>query len=123
MRQVTVLAVTAGQAHENPQHLGVTLGGQAPVVFEKTQRVQLRTLQQVMADQCLTQRLGHIAPGVFEQRHQVIGRRPGQGVLEIQQAAGGDTFAALQQHQVVDVKVAQHQGFAAFRDITAGVGE
>ncbi len=52
----------------------------------------------------------HVAPRVLQQRDQIVGRRADHRVLEIEQAAGLDAVAALEQHEIVDVIVAQHQG-------------
>ncbi|MNR42417.1 hypothetical protein D3C85_1609300 [compost metagenome] len=75
MVEITELAVALGQAHKDAEHLGVTLGGQHRVVGHKARGIQLRALRQVALQQCGAQRGRHIATGVFQQRHQVIGRR------------------------------------------------
>ncbi|MNC83304.1 hypothetical protein D3C75_1371850 [compost metagenome] len=60
-------AVAHGQAHKNPQHLGVALCGQQAVVTEKAHRIDVGATDQVVTEQRHAQGFGYITPGVFEQ--------------------------------------------------------
>ena len=50
-----------------------------------------------------------VAARVFQQRHQVVSNRARHRILEVEQAAGLDAFAAGNQQKIVDVVVEQDQ--------------
>ena len=52
----------------------------------------------------------HIAPGVFDERHQIVCGRSRNGVLIVEQRAIADQATLGQPDQVVGVEVAQHDG-------------
>ncbi|MDT4857622.1 hypothetical protein FQZ97_920550 [compost metagenome] len=90
----------------------MTLGREGHVVSHECVCIQFRAVRQVALQQCVLQRRGDVATGVLQQRHQVVRGGAVQGVLEVEQAAGGHAVPVIEQHQVVDVEVAQHHGLA-----------
>src|SRR6266568_8896325 len=90
MTQILRLAVAAVEPREDAQDLGGALRSQRRVELQK-----FRSLERgigglagadIAAEQRHLQVLGDVDPGILEQRYQVVGRRPEQRVLEIEQA-------------------------------------
>ena len=73
-------------------------------------RVQVREGREIAPDHRLTQCFRHIAACILQQRHEIIGGRSDNRVLEIEKPAGAHRRAAGKQHQIVNVKVAQYEG-------------
>jgi hypothetical protein len=59
----------------------------------------------------------NVTPGVFEERHEIVTLRAAYRVLKIKEPATPHPGAVRQQHQIVDVIVAQHQGIAGERGL------
>ena len=110
MDQIIGLAVAHTKPGEHADHLGVPLGAEDGVGGVEARRVEAGKGGAVTFPHGLGQVRTDVPARVLQQRHQVIGRRPGDRVLEIEQAAGGDTLARRQPHQVVHVVVPEHQG-------------
>jgi hypothetical protein len=74
----------------------------------KSCAIQVRLGPQESATASPGRGLGYVPARIVQQGDQVIGG-PQQAVLEIQQAAGGDVVPPGNHHQVVYVKIPQHQ--------------
>ncbi len=102
--RITRLAVALPQPREDADDLGVPL--RAEHVIGHVESVA-RACDPLVAVEHRGLELGrHVAPRVLQQRDEVIGWMPRQRVLEIEQA---QTLAALDQHDVLGMVIAQHR--------------
>ena len=106
---VIVLSLVAAQFFKNGQHARVPQRREDGQGSFKSVAVERRELRQIAGDHFFPQILRHVAPRVFEQRHEVVGDRALVGVLKIQQPGPPDAVAVGQQHQVGGVIIAQQQ--------------
>src|SRR2546428_6070038 len=97
MTQILRLAVAAVEPREDAQDLGGALRSQRRVEFQKFGGAEtgVRGLAgaDIAAEQRHLQLLRDVDPGIPEQRYQVVGRRPEQRVLEIEQAHASHALA------------------------------
>ena len=108
--QVTGLAVAPAEAGEDADHLGMALSRQDRQCRLERRPIEAGDAFPVAGQHRRLEGAGNVAPGVLEQRHQIVGGRARDRVLKIQQATGGDALASPQPHQVVHVEIPQHQG-------------
>ena len=108
--QVLRLAVAVAEPREDADDLGVALRAEDRVAGPESHRIQVREGGQIALQHLGRQGGRDIAPGVLQERHQVVGARADHRVLEVEQAAGRGAGPPVQDHEVVHVIVAQHQG-------------
>jgi hypothetical protein len=98
--QITWLAVALPQPGKDAQDLGVTLRPEQRIgcAIERhggSVAIEHRSLQ----------RLGDVAARILQHRNEIVGRVPGQRILEVEQAKP----AARQQHHVFSVIITQYR--------------
>src|SRR5260370_33599212 len=104
MTQILRLAVAAVEPRENPQDLGGALRSQRRVEFQTLGGAETGVGGLAGADVAAQQRRlqlpGDVDPGSREQRYQVVGGRPEQRVLEIEQADPSHALAVGKPKQI-----------------------
>src|SRR6266702_825857 len=114
MTQILRLAVAAIEPREDAQDLGGALRSQRRVELQKFGGAETRMRglagPDIAAEQRHLQLLGNVDPGILEQRYQVVGGRPEQRVLEIEQADASHALSLRNPKQIGGMIVAQHPG-------------
>ena len=110
MPQIVGFAVAPAEPGEDADHLGVALGGQHRPGGGEALGVETGKGGQVTAAQGGDQAGIDVAPGVFQQRHQVIGRAGRPPRPENPAGRRRRPRPPVHAHQVVDMEIAQHQG-------------
>eukprot|EP01136_Pigoraptor_vietnamica_P014040 Opistho-1_new@55744 len=112
VRQVTRLAIAFPQARENADDLGIALRTQHRIGGVEIGRRIGDSL--VMGEHRGFDVDWHVASGILQQRHQIIGRVAGQRILEVEQAQamGG---RPVDQHDIFGMIIAQHRHGGAGR--------
>src|SRR5215207_10656657 len=88
MTQILRLAVARVESGENAEDLGGSLRTHEGI--ERDELAEIETTLgdapalRVAAEQIILDHLRHLHPGILQQRHHIIGGRPHQSVLEIQ---------------------------------------
>ena len=113
--EVAWLAVALPQPREDAEDLAVALSRQDRRRSQERRPVERRKSSKIALGHLPAEVGRNVAPGVFEERYEIVARRAAYGVLKIEEAAALHPGAIRQQHQIVDVIVAQHQGIAGKR--------
>src|SRR5262245_12304990 len=112
--QILRLAVADIQAGEYAEDLARTLRRQRDVVPDERSGVELGVIgaaaAKIAAEQGDLELLRHVDTRVLQQRGQVVGRRPHQGILEIEEPYPLELAALRQPEQVRRMDVAQDPG-------------
>ena len=103
------LAVAPPQPRENADDLAVALRRQDRGGAGEGGAVEFRKRREISFGHRGAQLVRHVAAGVFEQRDEIVAGRAADRVLEIEQPAGAHPRPARQQHQIVDMVIAQYQ--------------
>ena len=103
--QISRFAVSSPKPNPQPSHPAMPLttmhGKRCGDIFWG----QMRRRILVSSEACGADLGWHIAPGILNQRRQIIGKRAITCILEIQDTAGRDAVPAFQAHQVVHMKI------------------
>src|SRR5438445_7659161 len=108
--EVARLAVALPQPREDAEDLAIALSREDGRRLQERRPVERRKRSEIALDHVPAQLGWNIPPGVFEERYEIVARRTAYRVLKIEEPATLDARAIRQQHEVVDVIVAQHQG-------------
>src|SRR5271166_1336383 len=113
--EVTRLAVAPPQSREDAEDLAIALSRKDGRRAQERRPIERRKSSKIALGHPPAQLGWNIAPGVFEERYEIVTRRPAYGVLKIEEPATLHPRAIRQQHQVVDMVVAEHQGVVGQR--------
>ena len=102
---VVRLVVALPQAGENAENACVPLCRERPIGPFESFAMTGRT--NVAADHRAFDRRRNIPARILQHRSEIVGRMPGECVLEVEQAEMSDAVAALDQHDVFGVIVAE----------------
>ena len=103
-RRIARLAVALPQPGEDADDLGVPLRAEHMIGVDEI--VALPGRRAIAVEHRRLELGSHIAPRILQQRDEIVGRMPGQRVLEIEQP---ERRAAADQHQVLGMIIAQHR--------------
>ncbi len=113
--EVVWLAVTPPQPREDAEDLAVALSREDGRRSQERCPVERRKSNQIALGHRPAEVGRDVAPGIFEERYEIVARRAAHRVLKIEEPATPYPGTIRQQHQIVDVIVAQHQGIAGKR--------
>ncbi len=93
MREIAALAVTFRQPRKNAEDLRVALSAERCIERTNSSLEKCGSLRAsggtVAIKQLRFKRLGHVEPGILQQRHKVVGGRAGKRILEVEEAHFG----------------------------------
>src|SRR5680860_633530 len=105
MSEITALAVTFRQSRKDAENLRVPLSAERGV--ERHEPIARKVLAlrapggTVASEKLPFKRFRHVEPGILEQRHEVVGQRASQRVLEVEKSDPLDALPLRQPHQAV----------------------
>ena len=103
---VVRLAVALPQPGEDAEDARVALRRERPI--GALERLAVPGRRDIAVDHRALDRRRDVAPRILQHRGEIVGRVAGERVLEIEQAEMRDALAALDQHDVLGMIVAQH---------------